>query len=353
MSLFGTLKRNSKTAIRGGYGRAALILLLLTGVWLVIGTFLMIATSAINSGVLLSNPTMEPQTDHTAMLEDNLVLFTGVQILSALFGLFLLTPLSLGVTGWYLSVVKGKPEPFGAVFGFFERAGRYFCSVWYGLNMSLRTLFWAFAFFALPMLLMLGGILFERQYLISENRQFAILSALGLALGGFLTLLAALLYIAYMNKYFLVAYLLANDESLTVIQAIRLSAKLTRGHRFGILWYTLSFFGWAVLSAVPGVIFYTKPYISTSLAMYAYYLIEKGGKKETLCATQEFSRYENSPADLPRGTPDQSGATLEWQDVLPAAPVPEETAEEPPAQAPEQQPGESGPANEPGKWPYI
>jgi uncharacterized membrane protein len=346
MSLFSTLKQNSQKALDGRRGKAALILLLLMCVGLVVGVLLTAATFGINGWMPYSNPTMEPE--HPNMPLEEFVLVTGIHVIMALFGVFLMTPLYLGINGWYLSVVKGKPEPFSAVFSFFERSGRYFRAVWYCINMSVRTMLWAFAFFALPAAALYASIEFYNRSWTSDSRQFALLSFFGLMLACVLTLFATVLYIVYMNKYFLVAYLLVNDDNITVFAAIRMSVKHSRGHRFSLLWFALSFIGWAILTMVPGVVFYTKPYIKTSFAMYAYYLMEKSRADKELSLTQEFSPEAPEPQE-------QQTAKLEWQaPKAPMAPLEEllEPQPEPPTmEIPLEAPVEEPP--EPGKWPYV
>jgi hypothetical protein len=107
----------------------------------------------------------------------------------------------------------------------------------------------------------------------------------------------------------------------------------------------LSFAGWVVLSILPGVIFFTKPYMHTSFAMYAYYLTERTREPEALCATQEFSQSAAVPP--PRETAEQSTIKLEWQDV------PQEIPQEAPQEIPQEISDETVTEKDPDKWPYI
>jgi len=162
-------------------------------------------------------------------------------------------------------------------------------------------------------------------------------------------LLAILLYSAYMTKYFLVAYLLADNDKLTVRAAIKKSIQLTIGHRFSILLYGLSFIGWFLLTVLClPLIFFTAPYIKTSFAMYAHYLIEKSlagvparfeEPVTPIKMTQEFSRSPVLPSTGTR--PDEYSTMrietagepvkLEWKNMSASSEEALLSAERPPS----------------------
>ena len=346
VSLFYTLKNNSKQALRGNRVRACVVLLIRLGAGLLWALMALAATFVFGEG-------------------EHLYVMLGIQGVAALFTVFLLTPLSLGILSWYIGVVSAHVSSVSAVFVFFGGLRRYLRAVWYSINMTVRTLFWAIVFYALPMATLAGVLVFTQMYGAGAGRHFAIISAYGFILAGLLIILATVLYSAYMTKYFLVAYLLAGDKGISVRSAFKQSREMTAGHRFSILLYGLSFIGWALLTVLfLPVIFYTAPIIKTSLAMYAHYLIEKereyaqrfslddtddiithGGEM-----TQEFAPAENNwgyaashPSEQPtmRIDPADTGAELEWQDA-PPWPLSEES---PPLAEPKP------PANPPSPFP--
>jgi uncharacterized membrane protein len=306
LSLFSLLKRNTKHALHHNWGKAIRILLACIGVGLVLGVFLGATTYAVNGGLPPSNPTME-QLDRLAA---RLPQILGIELLITLFSVFLLTPLSLGVTSWYVSLCRGKPEAFGGIFAYFERIRRYGRSLLFSLNMIVRTFLWAVAFFALPAGVLGATIVFTQEYGRDGNRQLAIFSALGMMLACFMLLLALLLYCAYMNKYALVPYLMAYDDTLAVRAAIRRSAALTAGNRFRLMWYALSFLGWFLLSVIcPPVFLYSIPYRKACYSMYALYLMERA--QDSLPEddrTREFPRSQQEACPAAQAVPpDTSG----------------------------------------------
>lgn len=90
-----------------------------------------------------------------------------------------------------------------------------------------------------------------------------------------LFLALAVLYVAYMNKYFLVSYKLVEDDETPVSELFRQSIEETKGYRFSLIGFQLTFIGWQILAAIfPPVELYVGPYYRTSLAMYARYIVE-------------------------------------------------------------------------------
>jgi uncharacterized membrane protein len=71
--------------------------------------------------------------------------------------------------------------------------------------------------------------------------------------------------------YALTPYILVDNPELSANQAIDLSVKMMKGHKFDMFWLSLSFIGWIFLSIVSlGIgIFWLMPYMTT--AMGAFY----------------------------------------------------------------------------------
>lgn len=69
--------------------------------------------------------------------------------------------------------------------------------------------------------------------------------------------------------YFMTPYILADCPSVTATDALKLSMRMTAGHKGKIFVMGLSFIGWGILTMLTGGIlgiFYTGPYMSTSFA---------------------------------------------------------------------------------------
>ena len=359
--MFSKMKQNSRLAMAGSWGGAAGIIFMLMALEGIISVFTTFATYAVNGGVFFPpNPTME----YLRMMPIQFYLQFGVQLVRVVFAVFLLAPLWLGIYSWYMAIVKGEPERFTAVFIFFENSKRYWRAVWYSISMSLRFTLWAVLFFLLPFAIMGGTIGLSQRFSASGNSQLAIFSAMGMILAVLLTALALLLYIAYMNKYFLVAYLLATDPAISVGAAVKKSVQLTRGHRFPLLWSALSFIGWFIVTLVffP-ILFYTVPYARASFAMYAQYLIEDAHRNETAKneeLTREFSAEAHENAIIaPSDTHVQSEAFTEAppenpanEDAPPQIQQPNPAVNSAECYNPAGNPRQQDPAKN-GHWPYL
>lgn len=69
--------------------------------------------------------------------------------------------------------------------------------------------------------------------------------------------------------YFMTPYILADCPDVTATDALKLSMRMTSGHKGKVFVMGLSFIGWGILTALTGGIlgiFYTGPYINTSFA---------------------------------------------------------------------------------------
>ena len=304
MTLFSTLKRNSKLALKDNWGRAIFVLLIHLGVSALLSALLWVATNTFLQPVF-QNPTMEPA--GLPLFE----LFTAYQrrlILLCVFtllGCLVLAPLQLGRLYWFRWLVHGKSLPLNEMFRFFESFRAFRRAVWYYLNLHARALVWGLAFYAIPCGVMVASV-FTLQG--GGERSTLMLATVGLTFSVALLLLASILFLAFLNRYILVAYLLCEDEELRVCQAIRTSIRYTRGYRFSFLLYGLTFLGWLLVSALTlglGAI-YTAPYLNTAYAMYSRYIIEKN-RYIPPNATQEFI-VEAAPGQRAEPPEDTAGA---------------------------------------------
>ncbi len=292
MGLFSILKRNSKLALRGSWGRAILIILILMGVSLLISTLSQITTSIFVVHPTSGNPMMEPN-----YLDDPASAFAKafnfsipewiIMAARAIMSLLLVTPLSLGAIRWYYSLVHGQKLPLSEIFYFFESGKAYGRAICYEFLVGIRTFLWSILFFIVP-----GGIFGISIYFLSGTeelpRSTSAIASTGIFLAVILAILAMIFYAACINRYTLTPYLLSEDPELSVRQAIKTSIKYTRGYRFSLVWFGFSYFGWLLLCVFVFPMLYVQPYYSTGFAMYARFIIEKN-RFEVPEQTQEFS----------------------------------------------------------------
>ena len=83
------------------------------------------------------------------------------------------------------------------------------------------------------------------------------------------TLLFVIPGIIKIFSYFLTSYILADCPNVTARNALKLSMRMTHGHKMDIFIFSLSFFGWFLLSSITlGIAFviFVGPYYETSFA---------------------------------------------------------------------------------------
>jgi len=278
MTLFSTLKKNAKQSLSGKWGRAILLLVILGGSSLLIAALKQLAV------YLLETPDGGAAGWVGAPASLPLAVIT---LGSSLLYFFLVAPLTLGAAGWYVELVRGGPSSAARVFRYFGSVHLYARALWYHLQMTVRVGFWSLAFYLVP-----GGLLISSVYYYVSRpeltREASAISTVGITLALLLLVLATFLFILYMNKYALSAYLVCADSQLSVTRAIGISTRYTVGYRVSWFWFQLSFLGWFLLCVLfPPAALYAVPYSRAAFTGYAMYMAEKNrapGANET----QEF-----------------------------------------------------------------
>lgn len=332
MTLVSTIKRNSRLALNGNWGRAILCLMIGFGILLLLGVMQTVCIRVFVLPQVQSNPTMTPYEFWGA----EGLFWYSIQIAAvetcilgafSLLTMLLTAPVGLGTAHWYYALVGGEAPPLGEVFRFFESFRDYRRALWYYIQFSARAFLWAVLFFLLPFALGTASVMFLQSAEGSRLRTSA--ATIGILFLCALTLLACILYCIFLFRYALVPYLLCGEggDKLRVRDAFRLSVRYTKGYRSGLFLFSLSFIGWLLLIPFTfGLIFlYLGPYYNTAIAMYARYIIEKN-RIEPPNATKEFV-VGNEPAPV-------SGPFEPFAGPAPAAPPPK-SEDTPPAEAPE------------------
>lgn len=152
--------------------------------------------------------------------------FAVVFLISFLVNVFLIQPVSVGVSRFFMDNAK-EPARVGTIFHGFKN-GRYLKNVGTILVMNIFIALWS-------LLLVIPGIVKAYQYRM-------------------------------------VTYLLAEDTELGVMECLRRSKEMMQGHKWNSFVLDLSFIGWGFLSAITCNIvgiFYVYPYIlATDAELY-------------------------------------------------------------------------------------
>lgn len=309
MGLFSIIKKNSRLALKGNWGRAIVILIIMGSVSLLITVVTQMAMT------MFVPPQAWNAAEQVETYSDLMQFAEGYRIsaaewivygVSTLLSILLISPLALGAARWYYRLVHGENLSVTELFFYFERGRSYLRAIFYEINLGIRSLLWMLVFYAVPSVI-LGIATFFLSGDAELTRAGTTTATLGILLAVVLFLLATLFYAACLCRYTLTPYLMADNADLTVRQAIKLSVKYTRGFRFQILWFLLSYIGWFLLLIFIWPTLYVTPYYSTGIAMYSRYLIEKN-RSMPAEVTQEFSAelpHEAAPEpEVPEDSPE-------------------------------------------------
>lgn len=156
---------------------------------------------------------------------DTLALIGGCSMFMYLGLIFLFFPLDVGYTNAFNALyVEGDDRITGNTFR--DAFGQYLKNVWAMFLMVLFVSLWS-------MLLLIPGIV--KAY-----------------------------------SYAMLPYILKDNPELSAMDAIRLSSKMMKGHKFDLFYLQLSFIGWAILAVLTGGIglLWLQPYMMTTQASF-------------------------------------------------------------------------------------
>jgi uncharacterized membrane protein len=323
MGLFSTIKRNSKRALKGNWGRAVTLAMLVFGATLLLSILQQAALEmfVVNRGQDAALPPPGASLQQIAAYIAQafpLAEWIIIGVFTALMMLIIM-PVEMGAARWFYGLVRGQKQPVSEAFYYFESGRRYGRSVWYCVNVGLRGCLWSLLFFAVP-----GGLFGYSAWWLNRadvTRAQSAAATIGALIASMLLILAAVFYSVCVSRYILAIYLLGESDGVTVGQAIRNSVKYTRGYRFSLMLFGLSYIGWILLCCLFFPLLYVWPYYSAGIAMYALYIIEKK-RHETPDATLEFAAPEPEHVSEPEPIPEPE-AVPEVETVIEPEPLPE------------------------------
>lgn len=281
--MIAKIKENAKRALAGNWGKAIAILLILFAVSMLFvffeALFYWIFQFTGQTGPVLSLDFIPP--DYPLLSQARTIRLAPqlVSLASMACGLLVLSPLSLGVTQWYYRAVGGETADASAVFQFFSQKGLYFKSVWYHVQITVRSFLWGVLLFAPGFVLFALCSYYLERPGENENLQLTALS-FGLVLSCVLLVLCTLVLILVLLRYFLTPYYLVHRPDLTVSQAIQLSIRGTREQKGNLLLFGLSFLPWMLLGLLVVPLLYVLPYLMASRALYAKVLITREERRQ-------------------------------------------------------------------------
>ena len=238
MTLRKAIKFNAKKCLKNNWGRAILILVILTAVNLVLGAL---------DNAIFSAMGFERVKIDWDILRDTIYQFDAQEIspaavalslLLSLIRLCIMAPLALGAANWALELSDGRSNSIGELFWAFDNAAWY-RSVWMRITVAVKTGLFSFALEVIPTVMVTVG-----RINLMENRPAGVTLIL---IGGVLAVAAAPVTMWFGARYFAVDLLLCDRYYYTVREATKLSVEMTKGRRWQIVGFYLSFIPWYLL----------------------------------------------------------------------------------------------------------
>lgn len=265
MTLRKAIKFNAKKCLKNNWGRAILILVILTAVNLVLGALDNAIFSAMGFERVKIDWDILRETIYRFDAQEISPAAVALSLLLSLIRLCIMAPLALGAVNWALELSDGRSNSIGELFWAFDNAAWY-RSVWMSITVAVKTGLFAIAVEAIPTAMMAIGAAN-----LWENRSLGV----PLVVIGSVLMLVALPFTWWFGARYMAANLLLCDRYYyTVKEATRLSVALTRGRRWQIVGFYLSFLPWYLLCCLVLPLLYVIPYVAVADTMMARYLFE-------------------------------------------------------------------------------
>lgn len=179
--------------------------------------------------------------------------------------------LKIGDLFWNYTTIYSINNDFYNIFHYYSSLKKILKSWNISIQIFMRKTFWTIILL-LPSVVIGSWSIYATIY--QHEVYNKILITFGYILSLLLTIVAIIIRIIFLQRYFLTRYLIVSGECKKVRQAIKLSIKIMNGKKIDCISLLLSFLGWVVPCVFIIPIFFVLPYIKMSLALYSRYLLE-------------------------------------------------------------------------------
>lgn len=224
--------------------------------------------------------------------------YLGISFIIGLLVSLVDIPASYGAYSWAGEMARGAQPPATQVFKFYTSAKLFFRSFGMAIAQGFFAFLWSLLFTAGAGVVAAGStfllLLLQSEFFAASTIFLIVAACAACSLG-----LAVLL-----QRYTLAPYAFAMNPQNGILYAIRRSVELTRGHRFELFVFSLSFLGWMLLSVYCtcsiGLLF-LMPYMYLSYAIF--YLRAEAYAGNSLYAPPEASADQPYSEDDPTQFP--------------------------------------------------
>ena len=264
-----TLKKSAKSALKGNWGPSIIISVIIVVLELVvaIGETALIALFD-NFGIThFLHKNIFVHVDFSA--ETAVELF--VALLCTLISFSFIAPLLVGEIRWYCKVFDNSHVKIRELFHFYKTPRLYFKSVFVMLSIFLQRLWWAILIFIVPITAFaLSSVLIEGETVISQG--FGIVA---LVIGtGFLGIGIVFFLKIYLD-FSLASHVLAEDETIKVSKAIKISKNTMHKNEVKLLVLKLTFLPLELVEIFFFPLFFIMPYYHATHVAFARHFLKE------------------------------------------------------------------------------
>lgn len=191
-------------------------------------------------------------------------------VLEALFFLFVLSPLFIGVVRFFYRVSWGEKDSAISVFKYFSNLQEYKRALHLILILTIKLICAGIILF-LPCIIV--WMLSSEWFYDTFNLSMPIWTSSLLALNLMLAIVAIFALCFVMLKYYLSTFLFVSDENMDPAEVVNMSTIISRrtgGDFFGLV---LSFFVWILLSLFIAPIIFVLPYFATAYVIHCRHAV--------------------------------------------------------------------------------
>lgn len=280
MNLRQRIKANAKLALKGNWGKMVafwvLVLIMqyffqgLQGVIIIgLGELTGLPVTEVAFGVELTEETLASELALVMLIN------SGASLFCALGTFLLVAPLEMGIMRYALRLVECREQSEKGVLHYF-RGRLWLRALGAQLAVGVRLTLWGILFIFPGAFL--TGVFLALAVMLQGYLQ--IIAVLGVFAGVGLLVVGMIAAIVVSLRYELALWFVAEDDSLSIGEAIRQSVEYSKGVRGELLLFKLSFFPWQFLNVFVFPVPFINSYYSTSFAIYAKYLHNQGVARE-------------------------------------------------------------------------
>lgn len=231
MKLRRMIKQKARAALRGNRGSAVALLLICMGVSVIINLVDAAALQLLGYEFsIYSVPDVFTYSDNFFYSLPAM----GISLATWLVRLALVVPLGYGLLNWHLELTDRRKQGVLHIFWPYEGKGAI-RGILLSINILVKMTLTACILLVLPISVIFAGDLPG----LSRPLSMTLISS-----GIILTLAALLLLFAFYQRFAMAGMLICEKYQLTVHQAVKTSVRFTKGHRWELVRFELSFLPW-------------------------------------------------------------------------------------------------------------